>query len=93
MLSKETPSVREALVKNLEYFATTKQLNQRQTRWSEFLSGFNFRITYRPGNKAVRPDALSRRGQDLPEGDEESPESGRLEVSSSAVVGVFADAN
>ncbi|KAM4067837.1 transposon Tf2-1 polyprotein [Hirsutella rhossiliensis] len=28
--------------KNLEYFTTTKALNQRQVRWSEFLSGFNF---------------------------------------------------
>ncbi|KAJ6437084.1 reverse transcriptase [Purpureocillium lavendulum] len=43
--------------KNLEYFTTTKVLNQRQVRWSEFLSQFNFRIIYRPGSKAVRPDA------------------------------------
>jgi hypothetical protein len=28
--------------KNLEYFMTTKALNQCQVRWSEFLSGFNF---------------------------------------------------
>jgi hypothetical protein len=41
-------------------------LNQRQIRWSEFLAEFNFRITYKPGNKGVRPDALSRRGQDRP---------------------------
>jgi hypothetical protein len=46
--------------KNLEYFMTTKNLNQRQMRWAEFLSRFNFRITYRPGHKAVLPDALSR---------------------------------
>ncbi|KJK73746.1 hypothetical protein H634G_10981 [Metarhizium anisopliae BRIP 53293] len=52
--------------KNLEYFTTTKVLNQRQVRWSEFLSQFNFRIIYRPGSKAVRPDALSRRSQDVP---------------------------
>jgi RNase H-like domain found in reverse transcriptase/Reverse transcriptase (RNA-dependent DNA polymerase)/Integrase zinc binding domain len=52
--------------KNLEYFTTTKALNQRQVRWSEFLSGFNFRIVYRPGTKAVRPDALSRRSEDRP---------------------------
>ncbi|KFG81444.1 hypothetical protein MANI_024595 [Metarhizium anisopliae] len=53
--------------KNLEYFTTTKALNQRQVRWSEFLSGFNFRIVYRPGTKAVRPDALSRKAEDRPE--------------------------
>jgi hypothetical protein len=52
--------------KNLEYFITTKALNQRQVRWSEFFAGFNFRITYKPGNKGVKPDALSRRSQDRP---------------------------
>ncbi|RAL59855.1 hypothetical protein DID88_000484 [Monilinia fructigena] len=39
--------------KNLEYFTTTKALNQRQVRWSEFLSHYNFRIVYRPGSKAI----------------------------------------
>jgi hypothetical protein len=52
--------------KNLEYFMTTKALNQRQVRWSEFLSGFNFRIVYRPGIKAARPDALSRKREHRP---------------------------
>jgi hypothetical protein len=52
--------------KNLEYFMTTKTLNQRQVRWSEFLAGFNFRIVYRPGSRAVRPDALSRKAEDRP---------------------------
>ena len=46
--------------KNLQTFMTTKQLNQRQVRWAEFLSQFNFVITYRPGTKATVPDALSR---------------------------------
>lgn len=46
--------------KNLQTFMTTKQLNQRQVRWAEFLSQFNFVITYRPGAKATIPDALSR---------------------------------
>jgi len=31
--------------KNLEYFMSTKLLNCRQARWSEFLSRFDFRIT------------------------------------------------
>jgi len=52
--------------KNLQTFMTTKQLNQRQVRWSEFLSRFNFRITYRPGAKATIPDALSRLPGDRP---------------------------
>src|SRR6266481_2133001 len=32
--------------KNLEYFATTKQLTRRQVRWLEYLSGFNYLIRY-----------------------------------------------
>jgi transposase InsO family protein len=57
--------------RNLEYFTTTKLLNRRQARWSEFLSRFNFQITYRPGKQGAKPDALTRRSEDLPkEGDE-----------------------
>jgi transposase InsO family protein len=57
--------------RNLEYFMTTKLLNRRQARWSEFLSRFNFKIVYRPGKQGIKPDALTRRSEDLPkEGDE-----------------------
>jgi RNase H-like domain found in reverse transcriptase len=35
--------------KNLEYFATMKLLTRRQARWSEYLSGFDFTVRYRPG--------------------------------------------
>ena len=57
--------------KNLEYFMTSKLLNRRQARWVEFLSQFNFKITYRPGKQGGKPDALIRRSGDLPEdGDE-----------------------
>jgi hypothetical protein len=52
--------------KNLQTFATTKQLSPRHIRWSEFLSRFNFRIVYRPGSANARPDALSRKPQDMP---------------------------
>jgi hypothetical protein len=34
--------------KNLEYFMTSKLLNRTQTRWSEFLSRFKFKIIHRP---------------------------------------------
>ena len=34
---------------------------------TEFLSQFNFRIVYRPGSRAVRPDALSRKPGDRPQ--------------------------
>jgi hypothetical protein len=46
-------------------------LNYRQARWSEFLSRYNFRIIYRPRKQGEKPDALTRRSEDLPkEGDE-----------------------
>ncbi|KAL0934452.1 reverse transcriptase domain protein [Colletotrichum truncatum] len=47
--------------KNLAHFTTSKDLNKRQIRWSEFLSEFNFRIIYRKGKENGRADALSRR--------------------------------
>ena len=55
--------------KNLEYYMTTKQLSRRQARWSEFLSRFNFKITYRPGKLGGKPDAFTRRSGDLPSGE------------------------
>jgi hypothetical protein len=55
----------------LEYFTTTKLLNRRQTKWSEFLFRFSFKIIYRPGKQGAKPDALTRWSKDLPkEGDE-----------------------
>ena len=44
---------------NLVYFMTTKHLTRRQVRWSEFLSEFDFKITYRPGKQGEKPDALT----------------------------------
>lgn len=52
--------------KSLEHFTTTKLLNQRQVRWSEFLSDFRYQITYRAGKHATVPDALSRKTEDAP---------------------------
>ena len=46
---------------NLRYFNSTKNLNQRQARWAEILSQFDFIIKYRPGISGGKPDALSRR--------------------------------
>lgn len=46
--------------KNFQTFLTVKQLNQRQVWWSEFLSQYNFIITYRPESNAIILDALSR---------------------------------
>src|SRR5467141_1786184 len=55
--------------KNLEYFATTKQLTHRQVRWSEYLSGFNYLIRYRAGRLGTKPDALTRREDVYPRGE------------------------
>lgn len=58
--------------KNLRYFTTIRRLNERQMRWADTLSAFNFELEYRPGKQAIVPDALSRREQDVPKdgGDE-----------------------
>ncbi|ROL42288.1 Transposon Tf2-6 polyprotein [Anabarilius grahami] len=46
--------------KNLEYLKAAKRLNPRQARWAMFFSRFDFSISYRPGSKNVKADALSR---------------------------------
>ena len=46
--------------RNLEYLRTTKCLNPRQARWSLLFNHFNFTMSYRPGSRNVKPDALSR---------------------------------
>ena len=45
--------------KNLEYFATTKQLTHCQVHWFEYLSGFNFLICYHAGWLGTKPDVLT----------------------------------
>jgi len=47
--------------KNLRNFATTKQLNQWQVRWTEQLADYEFQIHYKKGNENGEADALSRR--------------------------------
>ncbi|KAK3560231.1 hypothetical protein QTP86_002178, partial [Hemibagrus guttatus] len=46
--------------KNLQYLREAKRLNPRQARWVLFFTRFNFCVTYRPGNKNTKADALSR---------------------------------
>ncbi|KAI4887888.1 hypothetical protein NFI96_000720 [Prochilodus magdalenae] len=46
--------------KNLEYLKSAKRLNSRQARWALFFTRFNFRLTYRPGTRNTKADALSR---------------------------------
>ena len=52
--------------KNLEYFMFTKQLSRCQAHWSEFLSRFNYHITYCSGKASSKPNALTCRSGDLP---------------------------
>ncbi|XP_077961190.1 uncharacterized protein LOC144410185 [Gasterosteus aculeatus] len=46
--------------KNLEYIRSAKRLNSRQARWALFFGRFSFSLTYRPGSRNTKPDALSR---------------------------------
>ena len=57
--------------KNLQHFMTARKLSERQVRWSQVLSQFNFQLRFRAGKKSLRPDALSRRQQDMPRGEED----------------------
>ena len=52
--------------KNLEHFMKVRKLTERQVRWSLILSRYNFKLAFRPGRLAGKPDALSRREQDTP---------------------------
>jgi len=56
--------------KNLEYFSTTKVLTRQQVRWSEYLSQFNLVIRFRPGHLGTKPDALTRRWDVYPKGED-----------------------
>ena len=46
--------------KNLTYIRDAKRLGPRQARWALFFSRFDFTLTYHPGSKNIRADALSR---------------------------------
>ena len=67
---------------NLQYFTTTKQLSARQARWSEAISGYDFRINYRPGTLGAKPDALTRRSDVYPKKgvERDSARAGREQV-------------
>ena len=47
--------------KNLTYFRTAQKLNDRQARWSFYLSEFNIKLIHLPGTQMVQSDALSQR--------------------------------
>jgi hypothetical protein len=49
--------------KNLEYFSKPRILNQRQMRWLEMLTHYNYEIHYCPGDKNCAADTLSQRAE------------------------------
>src|SRR6266702_5072707 len=49
--------------KNMEWWATMKDLNRRQARWALYLSRFAFKITYKKGEH-MQADALTRFSRD-----------------------------
>jgi transposase InsO family protein len=51
--------------KALEFFSTKRLLNARQAGWSDDLSRFDYKITYRPGTENTAADALTRKLEDL----------------------------
>ena len=66
--------------KSLEYFMTTKKLTPRQPRWAEFLSEFNFKVTYQTGKKNDKADALTRKPNKRPANKEDKRQEYRMQV-------------
>ncbi|XP_075449336.1 uncharacterized protein LOC142490799 [Ascaphus truei] len=56
----ETPITILTDHKNLLYLEGARRLNARQARWALFFSRFNFLISFIPGSKNLKADALSR---------------------------------
>ncbi len=64
--------------KNLQYLREAKRLNPRQARWALFFTRFHFTVTYRPGHKNLKADAISRLHQPDPSVDNPEPFSRQL---------------
>ena len=47
--------------KSLRYLFSQKELNQRQSRWLEFIKDYEFALQYHPGKANVVANALSRK--------------------------------
>ena len=56
--------------KNLEYFSTTKILTHWQARWLEYFSQFNLIICFHPRHLGTKLDALTRRWNIYPKGED-----------------------
>src|ERR1700722_18204032 len=47
--------------KSLRYLYSQKELNQRQSRWTEHIKDYDFALQYYPGKANVVADTLSRK--------------------------------
>ena len=65
LLSLQEPFVVVTDHRALEYYMTKPKLNVRRARRAEYLSRFNFKITYRPGCENRPADALSIRSPSI----------------------------
>jgi len=52
---------------NLQSLLTKKVWNQRQIRWAQEVTNYNFKIVYRRGRRGGKPDALRRQPEYRPE--------------------------
>ena len=66
--------------KGLEYFMTTKKLTPRQAKWAEFLSEFNFKVTYQTGKKNDKADALTRKPNERPANEKDKRQEHGMQV-------------
>src|SRR3982751_232611 len=57
--------------KNLTYWRSPQNLNRRQARWFLILSEYDIKLEHMPGHKMIQSDALSRRPDLIPEGENE----------------------
>ncbi|KAJ1574144.1 hypothetical protein NDA12_005382 [Ustilago hordei] len=55
----------------LKYFKSQRRITGRQARWAILLADFDFILQYRPGDKGGEPDALTRRTDMQPAGEEQ----------------------
>ncbi|UTT94693.1 hypothetical protein NDA17_005440 [Ustilago hordei] len=55
----------------LKYFKSQRCITGRQAQWAILLADFDFILQYRPGDKGGEPDALTRRTDMQPAGEEQ----------------------
>ncbi|SPC60766.1 related to pol protein [Ustilago sp. UG-2017b] len=55
----------------LKYFKSQRRITGQQARWAVLLADFDFILQYRPGDKGGEPDALTRRVDMQPVGEEQ----------------------